>query len=282
LDAAVAAVREVAAEAAAAAAGAGAAVAGGSGGSSGGAAAMNQLQQQWQAAALSFGLQPMATLPSAINSLAAAGGASMSASFLPYTMQLAVAAMAGANQGMTAAQDAAAAAVASDGAGLAGPGSSQWGLLSSEQPSRDEMGGHGGSVGDAQVRMRITCYLFVCIFKCKYGFLTSVVGWTMAFSAIPCVEKGCLRVVCCTVHGCAARILIRHCSTWPWLSCAVCHCCVGQDVQRCHSPQLWTGTVRGCQGMHGAELVLLRHKTCYPACLAAVLAVLGGMHLCAG
>jgi hypothetical protein len=112
---------------------------------------MNQLQQQWQAAALSFGLQPMATLPSAINSLAAAGGASMSASFLPYTMQLAVAAMAGANQGMTAAQDAAAAA-ASDGAGLPAPGSSQWGLLSSEQPSRDELGGQGGSVGDAQVR----------------------------------------------------------------------------------------------------------------------------------
>jgi hypothetical protein len=107
---------------------------------------MNQLQQQWQAAALSFGLQPMATLPSAINSLAAAGGASMSASFLPYTMQLAVAAMAGANQGMTAAADAAA-----DGGGLPAPGSSQWGLLSSEQPSRDEMGGQGGSVGDAQV-----------------------------------------------------------------------------------------------------------------------------------
>jgi hypothetical protein len=112
---------------------------------------MNQLQQQWQAAALSFGLQPMATLPSAINSLAAAGGTSMSASFLPYMMQLAVAAMAGANQGMTAAADAA------DGAGPPAPGSSQWGLLSSEQPSRDDMGGQGGSVGDAQV-----CYVGFC------------------------------------------------------------------------------------------------------------------------
>ncbi|WIA10728.1 hypothetical protein OEZ85_010902 [Tetradesmus obliquus] len=60
-----------------------------------------------------------------------------------------VAAMAGANQGMTAAQDAAA-AVGSDGAGLPAPGSSQWGLLSSEQPSRDGLGGQGGSVGDAQ------------------------------------------------------------------------------------------------------------------------------------
>ncbi|WIA30770.1 hypothetical protein OEZ86_000830 [Tetradesmus obliquus] len=57
--------------------------------------------------------------------------------------------MAGANQGMAAAQDAAA-AVGSDGAGLPAPGSSQWGLLSSEQPSRDGLGGQGGSVGDAQ------------------------------------------------------------------------------------------------------------------------------------
>jgi hypothetical protein len=128
---------------------------------------MNQLQQQWQAAALSFGLQPMATLPSAINSLAAAGGASMSASFLPYTMQLAVAAMAGANQGMTAAHDAAA-----DGGGLPAPGSSQWGLLSSEQPSRDEMGGQGGSVGDAQV-----CSLSGCLFWLRLFGLVVTVGF---------------------------------------------------------------------------------------------------------